>query len=234
MQQERNVEGGETVSRRCNVIDLGRTEYGHCLRLQHALLQLRQNSMICDTLLLTEHDPVVTFGRGFRGELPSLPVPAFQIERGGEGTYHAPGQLVAYPILNLMENDIGIRTLVSRVLGAAVTALREQGISSEARFEPVGVWAGEKKIASLGIAVKRWVTFHGVAVNLNNSLEGFHYISPCGMSPSMITSAHQLLGREVDFNAVSEEFVDAFMNVFGFAAEYRRLGDMPLPSPALM
>lgn len=183
------------------------------------MLQLRQNSKICDTLLLTEHEPVITFGRGFRQELPELPVPAFQIERGGEGTYHGPGQLVAYPILNLTENNTGIRTLVSRILNAVVSALGKQGIDSEPKFDPVGVWTGGKKIASLGIAVKRWVTFHGAAVNLNNSLDGFSYINPCGMSSSTITSAKKVLGREVNAETVRADFVSAFMEEFNFVAE---------------
>lgn len=183
------------------------------------MLQLRQSSRICDSLLLTEHEPVITFGRGYREEIQELPVPAFQIERGGEGTFHGPGQLVAYPIINITENNIGIRTLVSRILNAVAYALGRQGIESEAKFDPVGVWTGGKKIASLGIAVKRWVTFHGVAVNLNNSLDGFSYINPCGMSSSTITSAKKVLGRDVDMGAVRTDFVRAFMAEFNFTAE---------------
>lgn len=222
MQADRTASGlaSEHVSRRCNVVDLGRTDYGRCLEVQRRLLGLRQSSAICDTLILTEHDPVITFGRGYRDALPDLPVPVFQIERGGEGTYHCPGQLVAYPILNIYENRTGIRTLVSRVMDAAVSALRKQGILGEGRFDPVGVWVGGKKIASLGIAVKRWVTFHGIAVNLNNELDGFEYINPCGMSASTMTSAKRILGRIVDTDLFKHDFVGAFMEAFDFDAEY--------------
>ncbi len=212
--------------RRCNVIDLGLTDYGECLGIQRRLLTLRQNSAICDTLLLTQHMPVITFGRGYREEIPSLPVPVFQIERGGEGTFHGPGQLVAYPIMNISENRVGIRQLVSRMLEAAVHALGTQGIEGEARFDPVGVWVGDKKIASLGIAVKRWVTFHGIAININNSLDGFSYINPCGMSSSTITSARRILGREVDLASVKRDFVTRFMEAFYFTAEPSSLEDM--------
>lgn len=227
---EAQFSSGQTagIERRCNLVDLGRTDYGGCLRIQRELLGLRQNSMICDTLILTEHDPVITFGRGYREEPPPLPVPVFQIERGGEGTYHGPGQMVAYPILNLTENRIGVRRLVSGVLEAAVYALGRQGITSEKRFDPVGVWVGEKKIASLGLAVKRWVSFHGVAININNSLDGFAYINPCGMSSSTITSAAKLLGRQVDMKEVKRDFTHSFMESFGFHAEVLEPAALPI------
>lgn len=219
MEAQSAVGRSEGIERRCNLLDLGRTDYGSCLKIQRELLGLRQNSMICDTLVLTEHDPVITFGRGFREEPPSLPVPVYQIERGGEGTYHGPGQMVAYPILNLTENKIGVRRLVSGILDSAVYALGRQGISSEMRFDPVGVWVGKKKIASLGLAVKRWVSFHGVAINVNNSLDGFAYINPCGMSSSTITSARRLLGRPIEIEDVKRDFIHAFMDSFGFHPE---------------
>ena len=228
MRPDRTASGtyAEHISRRCNVLDLGLTDYGKCLEVQRKLLVMRQNSEICDSLILTEHNPVITFGRGYRDALPDLPVPVFQIERGGEGTYHCPGQLVAYPILNIYENGTGIRTLVSRVMGAAVSALRRLGIESEGRFDPVGVWVGGKKIASLGIAVKRWVTFHGIAINLNNELDGFEYINPCGMSASTMTSAKRILGRRVDFDEFRHDFVSAFMESFDFDAERTTLGSI--------
>lgn len=219
MEAQFTTDRSEAIERKCNLVDLGRTDYGSCLKIQRELLQLRQNSAICDTLILTEHEPVITFGRGYREEPPALPVPVYQIERGGEGTYHGPGQMVAYPILNLTENRIGVRRLVSGVLDAVVYALGRQGIASEKRFEPVGVWVGEKKIASLGLAVKRWVCFHGVAVNINNSIDGFAYIRPCGMSSSMITSAKKLLGREIDIESVKRDFTSAFMESFSFRPE---------------
>ncbi len=214
------------LTRRCNVVDLGLTNYGDCLELQRALLLLRQNSTVCDTLLLTEHNPVITFGRGYRDETPQLPIPVYHVERGGEGTYHGPGQIVAYPVMNLTENGVGVRTLVSKVLNAAVYALSIQGITSEARFEPVGVWAGDRKIASLGIAVKRWVSFHGIAINVNNTLDGFAYIQPCGMNASTITSAKKLLGRDIDISMMKEDFVSDFMREFSFEPHQVKIGEL--------
>jgi len=216
----------EKFQRRCNVLSIGLTDYESALKLQRKLLSLRQNSEVYDTLIVTEHPPVITFGRGFRNELPVLPVPVYSIERGGEGTYHAPGQLVAYPIISLAENRIGVRALVNHVLGAGVSALAAAGIDAEARLEPVGLWVGDRKIASLGIAVKRWVSFHGIAINLNNELDGFAMINPCGMSASTITSAKKILGHEVDFAAVQRKFIDAFMKEFDLSPTLKELHDL--------
>jgi lipoate-protein ligase B len=203
-------------SQSCNVLRLGLTDYGKCLDIQRLLLLKRQQSLVCDTLIVTEHNPVITFGRNFSGPLPALPVPVFSIERGGEGTYHSPGQLVAYPIINLNENLVGIRTLVKRIQQAAVSALAAAGISAEGRLDPVGVWVGNRKIASIGIAVKRWVSFHGIAININNELSGFELIKPCGLDPSVMTSASRLLGHDADFGAVREAFIRVFLKEFNF------------------
>ncbi len=200
----------------CNVLRLGLTDYGRCLDFQRLLLSRRQQSLICDTLIVTEHNPVITFGRNFSGPLPSLPVPVFSIERGGEGTYHAPGQLVAYPIINLNENMVGARTLVKRIQQAAVLALEAAGIRAEGRLDPVGVWVGDRKIASIGIAVKRWVSFHGIAININNPLSSFDLIRPCGLDSSVMTSAARLLGHEADFGLVREAFIHGFLKEFNF------------------
>ena len=217
----------DVPERKCAVVDLGLTDYAACLDIQRRLLSLRQQSKIYDALILTEHYPVITFGRGFRGEVPELPVPAYQIERGGEGTFHSPGQFVAYPVMNISENRVGVRTLVLRILESAVYALEKQGVEAEARVSPVGVWTGGKKIGSLGIAVKRWVTFHGLAVNLNNDLGGFSHINPCGMSPSTMTSAKKLLGREADTARFRQDFVDSFMESFHFSPESLGIEGMP-------
>ncbi len=212
--------------RKCNLLTIGLTDYAYALELQRKLLTLRQSSLIYDTLIVTEHRAAITFGRGYRGELPELSVPVFAIERGGEGTYHCPGQLVAYPILNLTENGIGVRRLVTGMLEAGVEALTSSGIDAEARLEPVGIWIGDRKIASLGIAVKRWVSFHGLAINLNNELDGFSLINPCGMSASTMTSARKILGHEVDFQKVQRDFIDAFMREFSLEPSPRTLSDL--------
>ncbi|MEM3851889.1 MAG: lipoyl(octanoyl) transferase LipB [Methanomassiliicoccales archaeon] len=204
--------------RRCNVFDAGLMEYGECLELQHSLLSLRQDHRICDTLIITEHPPVYTFGRSFEGKPPELPYPSHIVERGGEGTFHCPGQRVAYPIMDIMENGVGVRTLVLTLLSSASDALKAEGIAAEPKLDPVGLWVGGKKIASVGLAIKRWVSFHGIAVNLNNGLDGFAYIQPCGLSSTVMTSASQLLGRKVDTGRFVNNFVSSFMSRFGFDA----------------
>ena len=226
MQSEYAVDS-EKFRRKCNVLNIGLTDYAYALNLQRRLLVLRQNSSIYDTLVVTEHTPVITFGRGYRDELPELSVPVFSIERGGEGTYHGPGQLVAYPIINLTENGIGVRRLVQGMLRSGVAALSATGIDAEARLDPVGIWIGDRKIASLGIAVKRWVSFHGLAINLNNDLDGFALINPCGMSASTITSAKKVLGHSVDFTSVQQALIDAFMKEFDLQPSPGSLSDLP-------
>lgn len=210
----------EALLRKCNLLDAGLTEYGRCLELQRELVRLRQEGRIFDTLLLTEHYPVITFGRSYKGEAPSLKYPVFSVERGGEGTFHAPGQLVAYPILNLIENRTGVRTLVLSLLESAAEALCLEGLNAEARLDPVGVWASGKKVGSAGLAVKRWVSFHGIALNINNSMDGFNLINPCGLSSGVMASASSLLGRKVDMDALKQNFVDAFMRRFSFLPVY--------------
>jgi lipoate-protein ligase B len=205
--------------RKCNLIDLGLTEYGRCLEIQHELVRLRQEGRIFDTLILTEHEPVITFGRAYSDRAPELPYRVFYVERGGEGTYHAPGQMVAYPVLNLNENAIGPRTLVLSLLNSAAEALADVGITAEGLLNPVGLWVSGKKIGSVGLAVKQWVSYHGIAVNLNNDMKGFSVINPCGLHASVMTSASELLGHTVDMNRFKRKFVDAFMRRFRFSGE---------------
>ncbi|MBX8644566.1 MAG: lipoyl(octanoyl) transferase LipB [Thermoplasmata archaeon] len=220
------VKAGGSDGRRCNILRLGTTDYGECLSLQRKLLLLRQTSSIYDSLLLTQHHPVVTFGRNYTGELPDLPVPVFSIERGGEGTYHCPGQFVAYPIINLADNGLGVRTLVKKLQAVAVASLRSFGIESEGRLEPVGIWTGNMKIGSIGIAVKRWVTFHGIAININNDLDGFNMIKPCGLDSSVMTSAARILGHTISFGEFEESFISNFMREFGFTPTERSSAEL--------
>lgn len=173
------------------VLDLGRMEYGACLQLQHKLRDERIRGEGEDTLLLVEHPPVATLGR--RGEPqeifdPTLPV--FTIERGGKATYHGPGQLVFYPIVHLGEGNRDVRRWVQHLEALVVQLLADHGIEARAKMDLPGVWtvATDKKVASIGIAIQHWVSFHGVAINVTLDPKEFERIDPCGLGAAVMTS----------------------------------------------
>ena len=186
--------------------------YEEARQLQLALVDARARDLIPDTVLFLEHEPVITQGRGlqFTGALrpKHMPLPvalpsgiAFaESERGGDLTFHGPGQLVIYPICKLdglgfgPKHDVGaFLRRFERVFIEALTEMREVGIEAESRENATGVWVQGKKIASMGIAVRRWVTYHGLAINCVNDLMPFHLISPCGYSPDVMTRLQDLL-----------------------------------------
>ncbi len=176
----------------------GSSPFREVLKLQHTLLESRAAGRCGDTVLFLEHAPVVTRGRGlqWRGEardqasLPYLPEPGvdyFEIERGGDLTFHGPGQLVAYPICHLRERGLQVVDWVRRLEQWLISALKLQGIEADIRKDFTGVWVGDHKIASLGIALRKWVSFHGVALNAVNDLQAFQAFSPCGLNAEVMT-----------------------------------------------
>jgi lipoate-protein ligase B len=198
-----------------NLLDLGSRDYAEVWNLQRKLLELRVKKAIPDTLVLVEHPHVFTVGKGIAGEVPATVegVPVFRIERGGQWTYHGPGQLVGYPILDLNERQRDIHGFLRNIEETIIRTLAKFGITGE-RGEQTGVWVGRKKIASIGAAVRNWVTFHGVALNVNTDLNYFHLITPCGFPGSTMTSMKALLGREIDFDLVKNELQRVFEEVF--------------------
>ena len=198
-----------------NLLDLGSRDYAEVWNLQRKLLELRVKKAILDTLVLVEHPHVFTVGKGSGGEVPATVegVPVFKIERGGQWTYHGPGQLVAYPILDLNARQRDIHAFLRNIEETIILALAKFGIAGE-RGGQTGVWVGRKKIASIGAAVRNWVTFHGVALNVNTDLSYFQMITPCGFPGSTMTSMKALLGREMDFGLVKDEAHRSFEEVF--------------------
>jgi len=199
-------------------IDLGLVEYAEALKLQHELVDKRAVGKIRDTVLLLEHYDVYTLGRrGLEENILNKSIPVFRVERGGDATYHGPGQLVAYPIVSLSENKLGVAEFVSLLEKTCIALLAEFGVEGEHVDGKPGVWVKGRKIASIGLAVKNWVTYHGVAVNVNTDLSKFHGIKPCGMDPNIMTSMQQILGREVDMPAVKKAFIRCFTAAMGAA-----------------
>lgn len=166
-------------------------EYGECLALQHRLRDERIAGRGQDSLLLVEHPPVATLGRrGAATDVFDATLPVFYIERGGKATYHGPGQLVVYPIVHLGEGNRDVRAWVQCVEGFAIALLRDFGIAAHVRPDSPGVWtdATGKKIASIGVAIQHWVSFHGLALNVTIEPAEFERIDPCGLGAAVMTS----------------------------------------------
>jgi lipoyl(octanoyl) transferase len=184
-----------------DLVDLGVCEYHAARQRQLALVDARQRGAAADTLIFVEHPHVITLGRARAAQANVLApgdVPVVEIERGGDVTYHGPGQLVAYPILRLEEGERDLHRFLRNLEAGIMSALADLGVADAARRPgATGVWVGERKVASIGISCRRWVTFHGLALNVCTDLAYFARINPCGFAPAVMTSVSQLLGRQV-------------------------------------
>ena len=187
------------------VEDLGRRAYGEVLAMQHDLVARRQRDEIEDRLLLVEHDDVITLGRrrdAAKNVLEAGDVPVVEIERGGDVTYHGPGQLVAYPIVRLDGEERDLHLYLRRLEEAVILACGEVGLACGRSAGKTGVWIEGRKLASIGIAVRRWVTFHGLALNVATDLTQFARMNPCGFDAAVMTSLARELGRTVALEEV--------------------------------
>jgi lipoyl(octanoyl) transferase len=216
------------VSARLGLLDLGHRAYAETLELQRTLCRRRlAGELDRDLLLLVEHEPVITLGRATRAtSLPLAPaelerrrVAVVEVERGGDVTYHGPGQLVGYPILQLREHREDLHWYLRQLEAALIGALAELGIAAGRKPGLTGVWTGGRKIASIGIHVKQWVTYHGFALNVTTDLSGFDVIVPCGIDGVVMTSVAAELGsreRPALWGAARDGVVRAFAQGFGF------------------
>jgi lipoate-protein ligase B len=198
-----------------NLLDLGQRDYMSVWDLQRKLIDLRAKRAIPDTLILVQHPHVFTVGKGVQGELPAEinGVPVIRIERGGHWTYHGPGQLVGYPILDLDSRQRDIHGFLRNIEETIILALAKFGINAN-RGDQTGVWIQKKKIGSIGAAIRNWISFHGFALNVNTELTYFAYIEPCDMPASTMTSMKAILGKQVDFDAVKQQIRKSFEKVF--------------------
>ena len=207
----------------CEVQQLGRVDYSEALQLQHRKVALCKAGTIPDVLLLLEHPHVYTLGRNANKEhllvsrqfVTTVGAEVFETDRGGDITYHGPGQLVGYPILDLTRHQRNLtwymRSLEEVMIGAAagfgVRATRLNGAT--------GVWVGDEKLVAMGVHISRWVTSHGFAFNVNTDLRYFEHIVPCGLRGKGVTSLERLLGRPVEMEAVIKRVIWEFGRVFG-------------------
>lgn len=207
---------------------LGVVPYELALKRQQILVQARAEGKIPDVVLLLQHPPVFTTGR-FRGEeditasaetLVQEGIDVFSSNRGGSVTYHGPGQLVGYPILNLKENGLGVLEYIRKLEEVIIKLLLTFGIQGQ-RVEkyPGGVWVGEEKICSVGIHVSRYITMHGFALNVNTNLQHFEYINPCGIKGVVIASISKLLGYPVAVEAIIPSLLAIFSETFEMKCE---------------
>ncbi len=190
-------------------VDLGRVSYARAYAVQKSLADARREGAVPDALILCEHDPVVTCGRRTRKEdVARAACPVEWIDRGGEATYHGPGQITGYPILAL--TGVGSVGRYLRFLEEVLIDILAGFDLPAKRGDQTGVWVRGKKVVSIGIAVRRGVTMHGFALNVNTDLFPFRSIRPCGLDPQAITSMKELLGQPVDFASVKERVWECF------------------------
>jgi len=197
----------------------GRIEYGLAVTWQEALVE-RRIAGGPDALLLLEHPPVYTLGRGadprHLGAAAAGAIPVFPAHRGGQVTYHGPGQLVGYPIVGLRDFRPDVRWYLDVLEGVLIDALADLGVAAGRRAGLTGVWVGQRKIASIGIALRRWVAWHGFALNVADDLSGFDPIAPCGLSGIEMTSVAGE-GGPGDVRQVLPAVLARFVFAFGYA-----------------
>jgi len=216
-------------------LDLGRAAYEPTLRLQERLReQVKAAPRERAYLILVEHDPpVITLGRGAdaahvtasRERLAREGVEVHESVRGGDVTYHGPGQLVGYPIIRLDLHGRDVHRYLRDLEEVLIRVLARFGIDGTRAEGMTGVWVGAEKVAAIGVAIRRWVTWHGVAINVDTNLDRFDLIVPCGIRGRRVTSLGRLLGRPITVAEVKPHLVECMVDVFGF--DGARPGDVP-------
>ena len=203
---------------------LGSVPYGDALELQRQLVDRRKAGDIPDQLLLLQHPPVITLGAKTRNDrshvlaseesLLTRGVDVFEAGRGGDVTFHGPGQIVGYPILDLRPDRCDVHRYVRDLEEVVIRTLRAFGVTAVRADGLTGVWVGRDKVAAIGVRIARWITSHGFALNVTTDLSHFDLIVPCGIRGRGVTSLERLLGRPVELDRVEERLIEAFGDVF--------------------
>jgi lipoate-protein ligase B len=208
--------------RRGYVIDIDLMEYQRAWDLQREVVAAKLESDLPDILILLEHNPVITLGRrGNRRHLRASPevlategIEIYHVERGGEVTYHGPGQIVGYPILNLRNWHRDVSWYIFNVEEVLIRTLGDFGIEGSRNRLNRGVWVGDSKIGSIGVAITRWVTYHGFSLNVSPDMNHYHLITPCGLEGIEVTSIERILGGKPDHRKVRVSISRHFQHVF--------------------
>jgi len=222
------------MDKRGYILDLGLIDYKTAWDVQHDLWSRRVKGESPDLLLFLEHPHVITLGRrGNRShlvaspdELDALKIPLFHVERGGDVTYHGPGQLVVYPILDLKEYGYRLIRYVDQLEEVIIRVLRDFGMEGKKDSLNRGVWVNGDKIASVGVAIKRWVSFHGFSLNYATDLKYFDLIHPCGLVGKKMTSIADFLGRKISREGLVEKVSFHFKEGFQKKWEEKSLKDL--------
>ena len=218
---------------------LGTVGYDEALALQRSLVEERKADRIPDTLLLLEHPPVITLGvRGDGGRanivattsrLAELGIEVFETGRGGDVTYHGPGQIVGYPIIDLKPDRCDVHRYVRDVEEVMIRVCAERGIEARRIKGLTGAWVGAEKIAAIGVRISRWVTSHGFALNVSTNLDHFALIVPCGISDRGVTSLERVVGTTVPAQVVEEVLIRRFCEVFDRVPTMESSASLPAP-----
>lgn len=213
------------TARLLDVRRLGRVPYAEALALQRALVDDRKAGRIPDTLLFVEHPHVLTLGvRGDGGRshilatdeaLAARGIEVHETGRGGDITYHGPGQLVGYPIIDLNPDRRDVHRYVRDLEAVLIRTAADYGVSAGRIEGLTGVWVGNEKLAAIGVRIARWITSHGFALNVTTDLDHFDLIVPCGIADRGVTSLARLLGRLVETDEVENRIIEHFANIFG-------------------
>jgi len=222
------------TSRMLLVADLGHTDYKWCWDLQHRIVNARRLGRGADVLLLTQHDHVYTIGRtgdanhllATDAELKARGIDVYFNDRGGDITYHGPGQLVGYPLLDLSNYSCDLHRYLRDIEEAVIRALQVFGIRARRWSGYTGVWVGTDKICAIGIRSSRWLTMHGFALNVHTDLTYFERIIPCGIFERGVTSMQEVLGRALGVGEVAPVITRTFAQVFGAEICWLTLPDL--------
>ena len=213
-----NAKNSTSRSKKIEILDLGMQAYKKSWNFQKSLLKKRSNNEINDTLIFVEHEPVYTLGKNANENhiLQNYPeeIKTFHIERGGDVTYHGPGQLVGYPILDLREYKKSISWYMRTLEQIIIDTLSEFNIQADQKNGLTGVWYKNEKIAALGVRVSKWITMHGFSLNINPDLNYYKSIIPCGIFEYGVTSMSKILNEEVDKESVKSVLKIKFLDQF--------------------
>ena len=218
------------------VAELGVVDYDDALAMQTAMLAARIDGSVGDTLLMMEHPHVFTLGRGadegfILGNRDDVPIR--RVSRGGEVTYHGPGQLIGYPILKLEGRDRDVTKYLRNLEAAMIDALAKFGIEAGRRDGMTGVWVGARKIASIGVGIRRWTTWHGFALNVSTDLSYFDSIVPCGIEGCRMTSVCEITNRTVSVSEFADAMREGFARVFDYDVVTRMSRAEPAPQSVI-
>lgn len=209
------------------ILDLGKMDYGASLVIQRKLNHLRNEGKIEDCMIVVEHPDVYTAGIHWIPGPETNNLEVVRVERGGSITYHGPGQLITYYVINLKERNINVLNLINKIQECSIEMLGNSGISAYPRLgKETGIWAGKRKIASIGLAIRGFSTLHGCALNVSTDLSKFNRIHPCDFDPEIMTSMENIMGKRLDIEKIREQYIALAKENLGLGDILKNKGDL--------